>query len=78
MINIDLGAIVFTRGFSLKHTAGKQITVGELIEKRIFMMTSKAMIMYIGVTSEKGRPIPSCLYYYYSTHRPLSNMHLEY
>ena len=31
--------------------------------------------MYIGITSETSRPIPACIYYYYSTHRPLSSMH---
>ena len=25
-----------------------------------------------------SRPTPACIYYYYSTHRPLSSMHLEY
>ena len=34
--------------------------------------------MYIGITSETSRPTPACIYYYYSTHRPLSSMHLEY
>ena len=42
------------------------------------MMTSKAMIMNIGITSMSSRPTPACIYYYYSTHRPLSSMHLEY
>ena len=43
MIKIDPGAIVFTRGFSLKrkHTVGKQITVEQLIEKRKVMTISK-------------------------------------
>ena len=53
MIEIDQGAIVFTRGFSLerKHTVGEQITVEQLMEKRKVMMISKAMIMNIGVMS---------------------------
>ena len=53
MIKVDPGAIVFTRGFSLetKHTVGKQITVGQLIEKRIVMTLFMSMIMYIGITS---------------------------
>ena len=40
MIKDRPGAIVFTRGFSLerKHTVGKQITVEQLIEKRIVIM----------------------------------------
>ena len=44
---IDPGAIGFTRGFTLgrKHTVGEQITVEQLIEKRIVMTISKAMIM---------------------------------
>ena len=32
-------------------TVGEQITVEQLIEKRIVRMTSKAMIMNIGITS---------------------------
>ena len=81
MMKIDPGAIGFTSGFSQEHkyfTVGKQITVGQLIEQQIIMAASKAMIMYIGITSEKSRPTPACIYYYYSTHRPLSSMHLEY
>ena len=72
MMRIDPGAIVFTRGFTLerKHKVGKQITVEKLIEKRIVMKLSKAMIMYIGMTSMTSRPTPACIYYYYSTHRP--------
>ena len=52
MIKIDPRAIVLTRGFSLErmHTVGKKITVEQLIEKRIVMMISKSMIMYIGIT----------------------------
>ena len=52
-MGIDPGAIGFTRGFSLerKHMVAKQITVKRLIEKRIIMMTYKAMIMNIGITS---------------------------
>ena len=80
MIKVDLGAIVFTRGFSLErtHTMGKQITVEQLIEKCIVMMISKAMIMNIGITFMTSRPTPACIYNYYSTHRLLSSMHLEY
>ena len=36
------------------------------------------MIMYIGITSVTSRPKWFCIYYYYSTHRPLSSMHLVY
>ena len=56
---------------------GEQIIAEQLIEKRIIMMTSKAMIMNIGIMSVSSRPTPASIYYYYSTHRPLSNMHLE-
>jgi len=35
---------------------GKLITVGQLIEEKIIMMISKAMIMYIGITSKISRP----------------------
>ena len=74
MMRIDPGAIGFTSGFSQEHkysTVGEQITVEQLTEYL-------GMIMYIGITSETSRPIPACIYYYYSTHRPLSSMHLEY
>ena len=47
-----------------QHTVGKQITVGQLIEKQIIITISKAMIMYIGITSETSRPTPACIYYY--------------
>ena len=57
---------------------GEQITAEQLIEKNIIMMTSKAVIMNIGIMFLSSRPIPACIYYYYSTHRPLSSMHLEY
>ena len=79
MMRIDPGAIVFTRGFSLgTHTVGKQITVEQLIEKRIVMMISKAMIINIGITSMTSKPTPACIYYYYSTHQSLSSMHAVY
>ena len=32
----------------------------------------------IGIMSKTSRLTPACIYYYYSTHRPLSSMHLEY
>ena len=40
---IDPGAIGFTRGFSIKenNTVGEQITVEQLIEKRIVMRISR-------------------------------------
>ena len=57
---------------------GEQITAEQLIEKCIVMKISKAMIMNIGITSVSSRPKRFCIYYYYSTHRPLSSMHLEY
>ena len=55
---IDPVAIGFTRGFSLerKYTMGEQITVEQLILKRIVMTISKAMIMNIGITSVTSRP----------------------
>ena len=81
MMEMDPGAIGFTSGFSqdsISITVGEQITVEQLIEKRIIMKTSKAMIMNIGITSVSSRPKQFCIYNFYSTHRPLSNMHLEY
>ena len=60
------------------NTVGEQITAEQLIEKRIVMMISKAMIMNIGITSMTSRPKRFCIYYYYSTHLPLSSMQLEY
>ena len=60
------------------NTVGEQITVEQLIEKRKVMTISKAMIMNIGITSVSSRLTRACMYYYYSTHRPLSSMHLEY
>ena len=80
MMKIDPGAIGFTSGFSQEHkysTVGEQITVEQLIEKSI-VMRLLGMIMYIGITSVTSRPKQFCIYYYYSTHRPLSSMHLEY
>ena len=44
MMNIDLGAIGFTSGFSQEHkyfTVGEQITIEQLIEKRIVMRLSR-------------------------------------
>ena len=44
MMRIDPGAIGFTSGFSQEHkysTAGDQITVEQLIEKRIIMRLSR-------------------------------------
>ena len=77
---MDPGAIGFTRGFSQdrKYYGGEQITAEQLIEEHKVMMISKAMIMNIGITSVSSRPTPACIYYYYSTHRPLCSMHLEY
>ena len=80
MIKLDPGGIVFTRGFSLKHiwnTVGAKTTVGQFIEKRI-VMTIHGNGLHIGITSVTSRPTPAYIYYYYSTHRPLSSMHLVY
>ena len=80
MMKIDPGAIGLTSGFSREHkysTVGEQITVEQLTELSIVMRIS-SMIMYIGIMSETSRPTPACIYYYYSTQRPLSSMHLEY
>ena len=80
MMKIDPGAIGFTSGFSQEHkyfTVGEQITVEQLTELSIVMRISRHD-HYIGITSETSRPTPACIYYYYSTHRPLSSMHLEY
>ena len=44
MMRIDPGAIGFTNGFSQEHkysTVGEQITVEQLIEKRIIMRLSR-------------------------------------
>ena len=44
MMKIDPGAIGFTSGFSQEHkyfTVGEQITVEQLIEKRIIMRLSR-------------------------------------
>ena len=44
MMRIDPGAIGFTSGFSLEHkysTVGEQITVEQLIEKRIVKRISR-------------------------------------
>ena len=44
MLKIDPGAIGFTRGFSkdsISITVGEQITVEQLIEKRIIMISSR-------------------------------------
>ena len=60
------------------NTVGEQITVEQLIEKGKVMTIFKAMVMHIGITSVSSRPTPACIYYYYSTHRPLSSMHLDY
>ena len=57
---------------------GEQITAEQLIEECILLMISKAIIMNIGITSVSSRPTPACIYYYSSTHRPRSSMHLEY
>ena len=42
-------------------TVGEQITVEQLIEKRIVMMTFKAMIVNIGIMSVSSRPTPACI-----------------
>ena len=68
-------------GASLKieiSTVGEQITAEQLIEKRKVMTISKAMIMNIGIMPVSSRTKRFCIYYYYSTHRPLSSMCLEY
>ena len=49
MINIDPGAIGFTSGFSqdsISFTVGEQITVKQLIEKRIIMRLSRLDHLY--------------------------------
>ena len=49
MMRIDPGAIGFTRGFSQEHkysTVGEQITVEQLIEKRIIMRLSRYNHVY--------------------------------
>ena len=49
---------------SISIMVGEQITVEQLIEKRIIMTIFKEMIMYIGIMSETSRPTPACTYYY--------------
>ena len=49
MMRIDLGAIGFTSGFSQEHkysTVGEQITIEQLIEKRIIMRLSRYDLVY--------------------------------
>ena len=80
MMRIDPGAIGFTSGFSQEHkyaTVGEQITVKQLIEKRIIMRLSRYDHGYRHHVQD-NRSKRFCIYYYYSTHRPLSNMHIEY
>ena len=77
---MDLGAIGFTSGLSqdsISITVGEQITIKQLIELSTVMRISRYDHVYRHhvVTS---RPTPACIYYYYSTHRLLSSMHLEY
>ena len=66
MIKDRPGAIGFTSGFSqdsISITVGEQITAEQLIEKRIVMIISKAMIMSIGITFVSTRPTPASIYY---------------
>ena len=80
MMEIDPGTIGFTSGFSqdsIGITVGEQIIVEQLIEKYIVMRISRHDHVY-RLTSKISRPTPACIYYSYSTHRPLSSMHLEY
>ena len=67
MIRDRPGAIGFTRGFSrdnISITVGEQITVEQLIEKRIVMRISRHD-HYIGIMSKISRSTPACIYYYY-------------
>ena len=41
---------------SISIMVGEQITLEQLIDERIIMMISKAMIMNIGITSVSSRP----------------------
>ena len=72
MIKVNPGAIVFTRGKNNIRWVDKLL----LSKKANSYDGSHGMIMYIGITSETSRLTPACIYYYYSTHRPLSSMHL--
>ena len=60
------------------NTVGEKVTAEQLIEECIIMTIFKAMIMNIGITSVSSRPTPAYIYYYYTTHRSLCIMHLEY
>ena len=80
MIKIDPRAIGFTSGFSREDkysTVGEQINVEQLTELSIVMRISRYDHVYRHHV-ETSRPTPACIYYYYSTHRLLSSMHLEY
>ena len=80
MIKIDPGAIGFTSGFSREHKysmVGEQITVEQLTELSIVMRISRYDHVYRHHV-RTSRPTPAYIYYYYSTHRPLSSMHLVY
>ena len=80
MMRIDPGAIGFTSGFSQEHkyfTVGEQITVEQLTELSIVMRISRHDHVYRHHVCT-SRPKRFCIYNYYSTHRPLSSMHLEY
>ena len=80
MMKIDPGAIGFTSGFSREHkysTVGEQITVEQLTELSIVMRISRHDHVY-SIMSDTSRRTPAYIYYYYSTHRSLSSMHLEY
>ena len=54
-----------------KATFGAPTVAGASVE-------AKVNDHYVGITSKISRPTPACIYYYYSTHQPLSSMHLEY
>ena len=56
MMRIDPGAIGFTSGFSQEHTystVGEQITIEQLIEKRIVMRISRHDHVYRHHVREK-------------------------
>ena len=55
---IDLGVVVFSRDFSRENSIWwvNKLLLGPIDRREIIMTISKAMIMYIGITSKISRP----------------------
>ena len=71
--------ISLTRGISLMSIAklGKQIIVGQVNRIAHSYDDSSWHDQYIGLTPETSRPTSISIYYYHSTRRLLSSMHLK-